>query len=127
MVKMSTLKQIKALEKKRASVIEKMLSQKFLTPGAYKEVYCKCGKKNCWCYSGKGHPYSRITFSEDGRSRTKAIHDSNIGWIKEVTQNYRNFKEGQKKIKEYGERLKKLLDKHSKEIIEQTRKKKEYN
>ena len=45
----------------------------------------------------------------------------------EVTQNYRNFKEGQKKIKEYEERLKKLLDKHSKEIIGQTRKKKEYN
>ncbi len=45
----------------------------------------------------------------------------------EVTQNYRNFKEVQKKIKEYGERLKKLFDRHSKEIIGQTIKKKEYN
>ena len=63
MVKMSTLKQIKALEKERASVIEKMLYQKLMVPGAYKEVYCRCGKKNCWCYSGMGHPYSRITIS----------------------------------------------------------------
>ena len=124
---MSTLKLIKALEKERASVIEKMLSQKLMTPGAYKQVYCKCGKKNCRCYSGEGHPYRRISYSEEGQSRTKAIHEKNIGWIKEVTQNYRDFKEGQKKIKGYEERLKKLLDKHSKEIIEQTRKKKEYN
>ena len=127
MVKMSKLKQIKALEKERASVIEKMLSAKLMAPGAYGQVYCRCGKKNCWCYNGKGHPYRRISYSEEGQSRTKSIHEKNIGWIKEVTQNYRDFKEGQKKIKEYEERLKKLLDKHSKEIIEQTRKKKEYN
>jgi len=44
---MSTLKQIKALEKKRARVLEGMLSQKLMIPGAYKEVYCKCGKENC--------------------------------------------------------------------------------
>jgi len=124
---MSTLKQIKALEKKRDRILDKMLSQKLMIPGAYKEVYCRCGKKNCWCYSGKGHPYRRITWSEEGRSRTKSISEKNIGWIKEVTQNYRNFKEGQKKIKEYEERFKKLLDKHSKDIIVQTRKKKEYN
>jgi len=127
MVKMSTLKQIKALEKEKASVLEKMLYQKLMVPGAYKEVYCRCGKKNCWCYHGKGHLYRRITYSEEGQSRTKSISEKNIEWIMEVTQNYRNFKEGQKKIKEYEERLKKLLDKHSKEIIGQTRMKKEYN
>ena len=84
MVKMSILKQIKALEKKRAYTLDKMLSANLMAPGSYRKVYCKCGKINCRCYSGKGHPYSRITFSEDGRSRTKAIHDSNIEWIKKV-------------------------------------------
>ena len=46
---------------------------------------------------------------------------------KKVTQNYRDFKEGQKKIKEYDARLIKLLNKYLKEIIEETRKKREYN
>ena len=127
MVKMSILKQIKALEKKRASTLDKMLSANLMAPGSYRKVYCRCGKINCRCYSGKGHPYSRITFSEDGRSRTKAIHDSNIGWIKKVIKNYRDFKEGIKKIKEYDASLLNLLDQHFKEIIEQTRKEKEYN
>ena len=124
---MSTLKQIKALEKKRDRVLEKILSAKLMISGSYKKVYCRCGKKNCWCCNGKGHPYRRITWSEEGQSRTKSISEKNTGWIKEVTQNYRNFKEGQKQIKKYEEQLKKLLDKHSKEIIVKTRMKKEYN
>lgn len=127
MVKMSTLKQIKALEKRKAYALDRMLSVKLMAPGSYRKVYCRCGKVNCWCYSGKGHPYSRITFSEDGRSRTKSINENNIGWIKKVTKNYRDFKEGIKKIKEYDVRLLKLLDQHLKEIIEETRKEKEYN
>ncbi len=127
MVKMSTLKQIKALEKKRAHALDRMLSVKLMAPGSYRKVYCRCGKENCWCYSGKGHPYSRITFSEDGISRTRSINEGNIGWIKKVTKNYRSFKEGIKKIKEYDARLLKLLDQHLKEIIEETRKEKEYN
>ena len=127
MVKMSILKQIKALEKKRAYALDKILSAKLMAPGSYRQVYCRCGKKNCWCYSGKGHPYSRITYSEGGISKTKSIHESNIGWIKKVIQNYRDFKEGIKKIKEYDASLLKLLYLHLKEIIEQTRKEKEYN
>jgi len=127
MVKMSTLKQIKALEKKRAYALDRMLSVKLMAPGSYRKVYCRCGKVNCWCHSGKGHPYSRITFSEDGISRTRSINENNIGWIKKVTKNYRSFKEGIKKIKEYDARLLKLLDQHLKEIIEETRKEKEYN
>ena len=119
--------EIKALEKKRAYALDNILSVNLMAPGSYSKVYCRCGKKNCRCYSGKGHPYSRITFSEDGRSRTKAIHENNIGWIKKVTQNYRDFKEGLKKIKEYDASLLKILDQHLKEITGQTRKEKEYN
>ena len=124
---MSTLKQIKALEKKRDIVLSGMLSVRSMVPGAYGKVYCKCGKRNCWCHSGKGHPYTRITWYEDGRSKTKSISEKNIGWIKKVTQNYRDFKKDQKKIREYDIQLKELLDKYLKEIIVKTRTEKGYN
>ena len=124
---MSTLNEIRKLEEKRAGVLDKILSTKLMVPGSYNEVYCRCGKKNCWCYSGKGHPFKRITWSEDGKPKTKSIREENVGWIKKVTQNYRNFREGQKRIKEYEVRLGKLLDKYLKEIIIKTRMKKEYN
>jgi len=124
---MSTLKQIKALEKKRADALSKILSIDLMAPGSYGKVYCRCGKLNCWCSSGKGHLYSRIVFSEGSRSKTKSIHEDNIGWIKKVIDNYRDFKEAVKKIKEYDSLLFELLGKYLKEIIMQTRDKKEYN
>jgi hypothetical protein len=98
-----------------------------MVPGSYNEVYCRCGKSNCWCRSGKGHLFRRITFSEDGKPKTKSVREENVEWIKKVTQNYRQFREGQRKIREYDKRLAKLLDRYLKEIIVKTRKKKEYN
>jgi len=124
---MSTLRQIKALEKKRAAALGKILSMPLMAPGSYGRVYCRCGKPNCWCRSGKGHPYSRIVFSEGGKSKTKSIGKGNASWIKKVTKNYRDFKEGVKKIKEYDSALFELLGKYLKEIVMQTRDKKEYN
>jgi len=124
---MSTLKQIKALEKKRDMILDKMLSVRSMVPGAYGKVYCRCGKKNCWCYHGRGHPYRRITWYEEGKSKTKSIHEENIGWVRQVTQNYRDFKKDQKKIRECDEQLKELLDRYLKEIIVKTRMKKGYN
>jgi hypothetical protein len=124
---MSTLKQIKALEKKRDTVLDRMLSVRSMVSGTYGKVYCRCGKKNCWCYHSKGHPYTRITWYEEGKSKTKSIIKKNIGWIRRVTQNYRDFKKDQKKIREYEERLKELLDTYLKEIIVKTRMKKGYN
>jgi hypothetical protein len=124
---MSTLKEIKKLEEERAGVLDKILSIKFMVPGSYNEVYCRCGKSNCWYSSGKGHPFRRITFSEDGKPKTKSVREENVEWIKKVTQNYRQFREGQRKIREYEKRLAKLLDRYLKEIIVKTRKKKEYN
>lgn len=124
---MSTLNEIKRLEKERAGVLDKILSIKLMVPGSYNEVYCRCGKKNCWCYKGKGHLFRRITFSEDGKPKTKSIRGENVGWIKKITHNYRQFRQGQRKIKEYEVRLGRLLDKYLKEIIVKTREKKEYN
>ncbi|MGM0365555.1 MAG: DUF6788 family protein [Actinomycetota bacterium] len=124
---MSAIKEIRKLEERRARALDKIFSIKLMVPGSYNEVYCRCGKKNCWCSSGKGHPFRRITFSEDGKPKTKSIPKENVEWIKKVTQNYRQFREGQKKIREYEVRLGKLLDRYLKEIIVKTRKKKEYN
>jgi len=124
---MSTLRQIKALEKKRAAALSKILSVPLMVPGSYGKVYCRCGPPNCWCSSGKGHPYSRIVFSEGGKPKTKSISEDNAGWIKKVIKNYRDFKEGIKKIKGYDSLLFELLGKYLKEIVMQTRGKKEYN
>ncbi len=43
------------------------------------------------CYNKAGHLFRRITWSENGRSNTKVIPEEDINWIKELTENYREF------------------------------------
>ena len=124
---MSSINQIKKLEKKHSQIINELLDFKDMIPGAYNEVFCKCGKENCWCIQeNRGHLFRRITWSENRRSMTRAIPENDISWIKNVTQNYKLFKEKRKQIKKIEIQLNVLLNDFSKSIIENTRKLKEY-
>ena len=91
-----------------------------------KEVYCKCGKQNCWCYKKGGHLFRRITWSENGQSKTKAIPEEDINWIKKITGNYREFQKKRKQIKELEGGLRKLLSEYAKAAIEKSRQLRDY-
>jgi hypothetical protein len=108
-------------------LIESILQIKAIIPGTYKEVYRKCGKSYCWCaQKEKGHPYKRITWSENGKTRTKAIPDEDLAWIKEMTANYKIFRLNRQKLRKYEQRIHKLLDKYEEKIIDETRKTRGY-
>ncbi len=123
---MSTLDRIKELEKQRTRILKQILSIGSMLPGAYKEVYCKCGKPNCWCNKKGGHLFRRITWSENGRSRTKAIPEEDISWIQELTGNYREFQRKRRRIKELEGLLKDLLGDHATTAIEKSRQSRDY-
>ncbi|MBA7579684.1 hypothetical protein ES708_21560 [subsurface metagenome] len=123
---MSTLDRIKELEKQRTRILKQILSIGVMLPGAYKEVYCKCGKPNCWCQKKGGHLFRRITWSENGRSRTKTIPEEDINWIKELTGNYREFQKKRKQIRELEGILKNLLGEHARASIEKSRQLRDY-
>ena len=124
---MSTLDRIKELERQRTRILKQILSIGLMLPGAYNQVYCKCGKPNCWCYKKGGHPFRRITWSENGRSRTKAIPEEDISWIKELTGNYREFQKKRRQIKELEGILKELLYEHAKAVIKKSRLQRDYS
>lgn len=141
MVKMSSKKhekKINELKKLISQVLEEMLSIKTMLPGSYNKVYCRCGKRNCWCYAkgeGKskskskdkaGHPYRRITWTEKGVSKTKAIPEKDVDWIKEVTENYRKFRKKRKEIQKLEESIRRLLEDYRNHIVKKTRRLREY-
>jgi hypothetical protein len=131
---MSSKKDIKRLEKLRNRILEQILQIPTMLPGSYNQVYCKCGKKNCWCYksgSGSGndkiaHPFRRITWTEKGVAKTKAIPEKDVNWIKEVTENYRNFRKKRKEIQRLEKRIRSLLDQYGRDIVKKTRKLRKY-
>ena len=95
-----------------------------MIPGAFKEVYRKCGKENCWCHDGGGHLLRRITWSEEGVSRSKAIPEQDVDWMESATSNYRTFRSKRRKILELDKALKALkalLDADEKDIVKKSR------
>ena len=92
-----------------------------MIPGAFKEVYRKCGKQNCWCRDQPGHLLRRITWSEQGVSRSKAIPKQDEAWIQRATRNYREFRSKRREIMELEKNLKALLDAHEKDVVRKSR------
>jgi len=124
---MSTHK-LQQAENKCIQILEELFSVQRMLPGTFKQVYCKCGKENCWCYNkgAAGHPFRRITWSADGRTHTQTIPLKDIDWIIKVTGNYRAFKKNRRKLKYFEEYLKTLIDEHENNIIKKTRALKKY-
>lgn len=112
---------------KIADTISRLSEDIPMLPGCFGVVSVKCGKDYCWCAtSDKGHLYHRITWTENGKSRTKLIPEDDILWIKEVTQNYRRFRKRRRELKSLQIKLKFDFDKWEARLINKTRKLKTY-
>lgn len=118
---MSTPERIKELQIRRNQLLREMLAFRLMIPGAFKEVYRKCGKDNCWCRDQPGHLLRRITWSEQGVSSSKAIPEQDVDWIENATRNYRAFRNKRREILELDKTLKALLDAHEKDVVKKSR------
>ena len=126
MVQMSTRKRIQSAEHRLARLIGVSLATEFMVRGTFGQVYRRCGKPTCWCAEGEGHLSNRITWTEDGKSRTKAIPAEDIAWIKSMTRNYKAFRKARQNIRELAARLSNLIDELEREIVEKTNRKRTY-
>jgi len=120
-VQMSSTIEIKKLEKIRSTLIRELLSVTEMIPGAFNQAFRKCGKRNCWCLNGKGHPFNRIIWSEEGKVRTKSIPDEDKVWIKRITEIHREFKGKFREIQKIDGEVKKLINAFRREVIKHTR------
>lgn len=50
-------------------------------PGSLALTHRRCGKPNCHCATGQGHPMWSLTFMVDGKKRVEHIP---AGWVDEI-------------------------------------------
>ncbi len=123
---MSSKKRIRALEKRRSILIEHLLQTEAMIRGTFYETFRKCGKKNCWCAEGRGHPSRRVTWTENGKAKTRALQADDISWIESMTENYRTFRKERQKLRTAERTLNKLLNHLEEELDKKNRRKREY-
>ena len=121
---MSTIKELKILLHEYEKITLEMMKITRMIPGSYKEVMRKCGKENCWCHGnpeGKGHILRRITWTENGKSKSRSIKVENVADVKKITKAFKKFKEKKKILQKKEKQIHEFVDKIEKEIIKKTR------
>ena len=115
---------IKRIEKQRKRIMGRLLLSWIMIPGSYSSPTVKCGKPNCWCAKNKkkGHVSLRITWMENGQSKTKAVTNKNIRIVQQAINKYKEYKSNRKEVDKLNLELKMLLDHLGKEWIEKSRK-----
>jgi hypothetical protein len=61
--------------------------------GSLALTHRRCGKPNCRCVDGEGHPVWSLTFRVDGRKRVERIPDEWVEQIRPLVEQGREFKD----------------------------------
>lgn len=123
---MTTMQRIKTLEERRQRIMEELLQLEQMLRGSFGVAYRRCGTPTCWCADSDGHPVNRITWTEHSVSRTKAIREEDIAWVKERTDNYRRFRNNRKALRELDRQINSALDAVEEKSVKRTRKRRAY-
>jgi hypothetical protein len=62
-------------------------------PGSLALTHRRCGKPNCHCADGEGHPIWSLTFMVDGKKRVERIPDEWVDQIRPLVEQGREFKD----------------------------------
>ncbi len=84
-------KQISALEGKIEKIKREVVALGDLRPGSISQQYNVCGNPNCRCKEdpSKRHgPYHQLSFTRNGRSRSKFIRKPQLSEVKRQVKNY---------------------------------------
>ncbi len=123
---MSTRKRVQSLGAQHTSLLARILDTSAMVKGTFRQVYQRCGKPTCRCVDGQGHLSIRISWTEDAKSRTKAIPSADVAWVKSMTGNYKRFRKTRQRIRELNDKLNHLLDALEREILNKTNRQRKY-
>ena len=123
---MSTPNKIKQLELRRERLIGELLNTQAMIRGSFGTVHRKCGASNCWCAQGSGHPVDRINYSDNGRSRTKAVKPEDVSWAKEMTENYKRFRKNRQALRALEKKINQAIDDLETKVVDKTARQRNY-
>ena len=106
--------------KRQEQTLERLLKTPPMLRGTFSRVQTHCGKSNCWCaHSSRGHSHARITWSKDGKLKTRKVPLDQIDQIYKLTRTYRQFRSLRRKIAVLQAEMRSLLDDMEREKVKE--------
>ena len=116
-------KKLKRLNERHHELVKELLNPPPMLRGSFSCVSTRCGKPTCWCaQSAKGHRHNRITWSEQGKMRTRKVPEGQVDRIQELAGHYREFRHHRRELAGIHKELLETLSKLESTVNEQTRK-----
>ncbi len=86
--------ELRRLEESRATYLASILGARGpLRRGAFVTVRRKCGKPNCRCARGEGHPAKYLSVKEGGRTRMIYVPSSQEVQVAKEAEQYRRYRQ----------------------------------
>ena len=92
--------ELKAIYSRYQQLTQAMLKLKDMAPGTVTIVHSKCGKPNCHCASGKGHPHTVVLYrGVDGKRHCDHVRKNDAKKMLQAGDRYRFFKTGLQQLR----------------------------
>ena len=104
--------ELRRTEESRSDHLQKILSERGpLRRGAFVTVQRKCGKPNCHCATGEGHPAKYLSAKEGGRTRMVYIPSHLEVSVADEAERYRGFRQARAALAKLARQSLELIDK----------------
>jgi hypothetical protein len=102
---------LRRTEASRATAVKKILREAgTLRRGAFVTVRRKCGKPNCHCASGEGHPAQYLSVKESGKTRMVFVPAPLAKTVAEQAGRYRRFRQARATLAKLSQESLRLID-----------------
>jgi len=81
-----------------------------LRRGSFVTVHRKCGKPNCRCATGEGHPAKYLSVKEGGKTRMVFVPSSAEMKVEEQAGRYRRFRQARAELAKLAQQSLQLID-----------------
>lgn len=103
--------QLRRTEESRRAHIQKILDERGpLRRGAFVTVLRKCGKPNCRCATGEGHPAKYLSVKEGGHTRMIYIPNHLEVAVADKARRYRSFRRARAELAKLARRSLEIID-----------------
>ena len=102
---------LRRTEEKRSRFVEKILEERgTLRPGSFVTIHRKCGKPNCHCATGEGHPAKYLSVKEGGKTRMIFVPSSAAMKVEEEAGRYRRFRQARAELAKLAKQSLQIVD-----------------
>jgi hypothetical protein len=86
------------IRQRKFDLIRRFQLPEELLPGSLSQQHLRCGKKNCHCAEGEGHPVWSLTFMADGKKQVQHIPKHLVDEVRKRVEAGREYQDALREV-----------------------------